>query len=101
MLNKNGFPVLAGCGMIFLQSIKGKSLQRARLIAMRKKNIVACRALGLLYSYNCIVIGRPHREIVFPIRVPDWIWHDINGVSLSMAYLITGIIGKVPGQDRF
>jgi hypothetical protein len=75
--------------------------KRAWLIAQRKKFSLACRTLGLLYSYNSAVNGRPHREIVFSVRIQDWILHDITGVSLTMTYLITGTIGKVLGEDRF
>ena len=59
-----------------------------------ERNIVASRALGLLYSYNCVVHGRPHREIKFPVWAQDWISHDCTEVSLTINVCLTGIIVK-------
>src|SRR5262249_44358164 len=58
-------------GLIFLPSIKGRSQQLAWLIAMRKKFSLASRAVGLLYSYNCVTNRSLSVETNFPSRSLD------------------------------
>ena len=56
---------------IFLPSIQEKEPTKlAWLIANAKEFSRRCRALGLLYSYNCGANRRSHREIEFPVPVP-------------------------------
>jgi hypothetical protein len=70
----------------------------AWLIANAKEFSHRWTALGLLYSYNAVQIGGCTREIEFPVPVSAWLMHDLGGVSLSIIYLITGMIVKVYGQ---
>src|SRR5215831_20837539 len=84
--------------MIFLPSIKGRSQQLAWLIAMRKKLSLASRAVGLLYSYICLINRSLSVESNFPSRSLDCLMHNFIGVNLSITDLIAEALVKVPRQ---
>ena len=90
----------AGLRHFFTVYQKKGPTKLAWLIANAKEFSHRRAALGLLYSYNCDANRRSHREIEFPVPVSAWLMHVFGGVSLSITYLITGMIVKVHGQHR-